>query len=185
MKKVTINLDDLTMAMDDSYEEVYHYLDTENGEVISIGDEIQRELEAIYVEAGGAEGAEALDITDIVHGSNIPDWRKAAVLEAHQVEMGYGTRYLAIPKADSREGYRDMENFINTVRDQQLEQQLWHAIQGRGAFGRFKAVLGGYPRERERWFQFKTGRLRERAEEWLAEEEIEPTFTTYRGTTNS
>ena len=36
MKKVTINLDDLTTAMDDSFEEVNHYLDTENGEVISI-----------------------------------------------------------------------------------------------------------------------------------------------------
>src|SRR5262245_12818988 len=185
MKKVTINLDDLTTAMDDALAEINHYLDTESGEVISIGDEIQQELEAIYEEAGDATGAEALDIADIVNRSDIPDWRKAAVLEAHQVEMGYGTRYLAIPKADSREGYRDMENFINTVRDQTLEQQLWQAIQGRGAFGRFKAVLGGYPRERERWFQFKTDRLRERAEEWLAEEEIEPTFTIYRGTANS
>jgi hypothetical protein len=184
MKKVTINLDDLTTAMDDAGEEVNHYLDTERGEVISIGDDIQRELEAIYEEAGDAEGAEALDITDIVNQSGLPDWQKAGVLEAHQVELGYGTRYLAIPKADGREAYRDMEDFINASGDQHLEQQLWQAIQGRGAFGRFKAVLGGYPRERERWFQFKTERLRERAEEWLAEEEIEPIFTTYRGTGN-
>ena len=41
------------------------------------------------------------------------------------------------------------------------------AINGKGAFRRFKDVLLNYPEERERWFQFKDDRMKERALEWL------------------
>ena len=45
---------------------------------------------------------------------------------------------------------------------------------GRGAFRRFKDVLGGDLRVRERWFEFKRERLREHMTEWLASLDIEP-----------
>jgi len=35
-------------------------------------------------------------------------------------------------------------------------------------------VLGAYPRERERWFEFKDAQVRQRALDWLAEAGIEP-----------
>lgn len=41
------------------------------------------------------------------------------------------------------------------------------AINGKGAFRRFKDVLLRYPEERERWFRFKDERMQERALEWL------------------
>ena len=41
------------------------------------------------------------------------------------------------------------------------------AINGKGAFRRFKDVLLNYPEERERWFQFKDDKTEERALEWL------------------
>lgn len=76
-------------------------------------------------------------------------------------------RYEHIPKSESHEGYEDMEDFIATVKDVHLADLLEVAINGRGAFRRFKDVLLRYPEERERWFQFKDERMQEKAREWL------------------
>jgi len=77
-------------------------------------------------------------------------------------------RYERIPKAESHEGYQDMGAFIATVEDEHLVELLEVAINGKGAFRRFKDVLLNYPEERERWFQFKDDRIEERAREWLS-----------------
>jgi len=84
-------------------------------------------------------------------------------------------RYERIPKAESHEGYQDMVDFIATVEDEHLCELLEVAINGKGAFRRFKDVLLNYPEERERWFQFKDKRMEERALEWL--EDIEVTLS--------
>ena len=76
-------------------------------------------------------------------------------------------RYEPIPKAESFERYRDMQAFIATVEDDHLSELLEVAINGKGAFRRFKDVLLNYPEERERWFQFKDNRMEERVLEWL------------------
>jgi len=76
-------------------------------------------------------------------------------------------RYERIPKAESHEGYEEMQDFIATVKDERLAALLEVAINGKGAFRRFKDVLLNYPEERERWFQFKGAKVQERALEWL------------------
>jgi hypothetical protein len=113
-------------------------------------------------------------IADILRGRNLPEWRKEALQEADQVEAGYGSRYIGVPQADSHEAYRDMQVFISTVQDERLEDRLWRAISGRGAFRYFKDVLTDYPRERERWFEFKDAQVRQRVLDWLESEGIEP-----------
>ena len=84
-----------------------------------------------------------------------------------KVEDRFGERYVSVPYASSDEGYRDMQDFVETVKDQNLKEKLCIALDGRGAFRRFKDVLLGYPEERERWFKFKDARLMERVKEWL------------------
>ena len=81
-------------------------------------------------------------------------------------------RYERIPKAESHEGYEDMVDFIATVEDEHLAELLEVAINGKGAFRRFKDVLLNYPEERERWFKFKDERMEERALEWLDDIEV-------------
>ena len=76
-------------------------------------------------------------------------------------------RYETIPKAESHEGYEDMRDFIASVENEHLAELLEVAINGKGAFRRFKDVLSGYPEERERWFCFKDERMQQRALEWL------------------
>ena len=77
-----------------------------------------------------------------------------------------------MPKAESYEGYEDMNAFIGTVNDEHLAELLNVAINGKGAFRRFKDVLEGYPEERDRWFHFKDDRLKERALEWLEDIDV-------------
>ena len=76
-------------------------------------------------------------------------------------------RYEQIPKVESHEGYEDMVGFIATVENERLAELLEVAINGKGAFRRFKDVLLNYPEESERWFKFKDDRMEERAREWL------------------
>jgi hypothetical protein len=75
--------------------------------------------------------------------------------------------YLRIEPVSSREQYRWMERFIATVDEPELRQKLVAAIDGKGAFRRFKDVLMGFPIDRERWFAFRSERLRIAIEAWL------------------
>ena len=81
-------------------------------------------------------------------------------------------RYERIPKAESHQGYEDMVDFIATVKDERLAELLEVAINGKGAFRRFKDVLLNYPEKRERWFQFKDDRVQEKALEWLGDIDV-------------
>jgi hypothetical protein len=65
-----------------------------------------------------------------------------------------------------------MQAFIATVENEHLTELLEVAINGKGAFRRFKDVLLSYPEERERWFKFKDDRMEERALKWLDEIDV-------------
>jgi len=77
------------------------------------------------------------------------------------------SRYLRIDPVSSREQYRWMERFIATVEDEELRRRLNIAIDGKGAFRRFKDALVNHPVDRERWFAFRSERLRSCMESWL------------------
>ncbi len=134
-KNLKIDMQDLTMAMEqNSYEEEY-FLDLETGEILFTSDALDEE----------DNDAVRKKIDDD------PD------------------RFEEVPKADSREGYQDMEDFIETVEDEHIAEVLSTAIEGRGAFRRFKDTLIRYPDQRERWFKFKDDLMQKRALEWLDE----------------
>jgi hypothetical protein len=75
--------------------------------------------------------------------------------------------YLRIDPVSSREQYRWMERFIQMLDPSDLRDELVLAIDGRGAFRRFKDVLMVNAAERERWFAFRSERLRVFMEAWL------------------
>jgi hypothetical protein len=82
---------------------------------------------------------------------------------------------LAIEPLGARVEYTWMADFAATVTDGRLRDRLDIALDGRGAFRRFKNALRDHPAERERWFAFRDERLRAAAQEWLIDHEIEPT----------
>jgi len=173
-KKLAVNLSELEFAFENTSEMMSHYLDLETGQVVMITEEVRWRLEEIYQEMHDRESAGPVDLAAALEQCNVPDWEKDMLQEADRIEAGYGTRYIRVPEADSYQDYRDIEDFIATVRNQHLQDRLWRAIQGRGAFRRFKDVLAAHFHERERWFEFKDARVRERVLDWLESKGIEP-----------
>jgi hypothetical protein len=83
------------------------------------------------------------------------------------VRIASDGNYLRIDPVSSREQYRWMERFIPLAEDPVLREKLTHAIDGKGAFRRFKDVLMSFGDEREKWFTFRSERLRTFMEAWL------------------
>jgi len=90
------------------------------------------------------------------------------------VRIASDANYLRIDPVSSREQYRWMERFIPMVDEPELRGKLTQAIDGKGAFRRFKDVLMTYAADRERWFTFRSERLRTFMEAWLSAHAIKP-----------
>lgn len=78
-------------------------------------------------------------------------------------------RWLEVFCEGSRDGYRDMVLFVDTIADPDRRDRLEIALEGRGAFRRFRDVLARWPAEFTRWHDFSDERRRGRARAWLAD----------------
>ena len=80
---------------------------------------------------------------------------------------------IRIDPLPSRVWYRDMEDFADGIPDERAGRRLARAIQGRGAFRRFKDELHDeYPHLLELWYEFSGRRGIRRAVEWLADSSL-------------
>jgi hypothetical protein len=100
-------------------------------------------------------------------------WPEAAIDYAEETgeelpDPDNSYRWLFVSCEGSREGYRDMEYFIASLDNSDRADALSIAIEGRGAFRRFRDVLDRWPDEKERFFAFSGERQRGRARSWLA-----------------
>jgi hypothetical protein len=69
--------------------------------------------------------------------------------------------------------YQDMADFAEAVTDEQAGRRLARAIQGKGAFRRFKDELHEeYPDLLPTWYAFRDARARRRAVQWLADNSL-------------
>jgi hypothetical protein len=150
--------------------ELQYWLDKQMGEVILISADTEH----------WARGDEEI--------ANAPEWQREEIKRARRVLRAVGEletgeeaedadRYLSLPIIGSDEGYRTMEDFVETVDDPRLRESLMMALHGGKPFRRFKDVLLDYPAEREQWFTFERQRVRETIEEWAETEDIEIDFT--------
>ena len=85
-----------------------------------------------------------------------------------------GEAYVKIDPASSREQYKWMERFVATVTEEPLRERLVIAIDGKGAFRRFKDVLLNYPGERERWFTYRAELLHWQIQVWMERDQLTP-----------
>lgn len=81
--------------------------------------------------------------------------------------------YLHVEPVSSRQQYRWMESFIETVEDPALRRKLYACIDGKGAFRRFKDALMQASLERERWFTYRSDRIQTCIRAWLKAHEVE------------
>ncbi len=175
MKNPAINWTELEEAFDNSSYEFDYYLDTETGQVLVVTDETRMQLETVFQQYGNVGEGEVFDLAAVLPQTGLHDWQQHDVLVANQIEADFGSRYLAVPRRESRESYQIMRDFIVTVEDDRLKDRLLQAISGRSAFRYFKDVLYQYPDEQKRWFAYQDTRLKEEMREWLEMEGIEPT----------
>lgn len=73
-------------------------------------------------------------------------------------------RWLHVWPTGSRRAYDDMVDFTATRPDQRLRERLDRALDGRGAFRRFKDVVFAWPGDREDWLVFAEDHRRGRGE---------------------
>lgn len=173
MKKVTINWGELSAAFDNSGLELRYFLDTDTGQVLMVTAEDYSYLQELYEEAQ-EEASEAFDLELTLAESGLPDWQQEGVRTADFIETHFGRRVIAIPQENTYVSYDVMQAFIATVEDKRLQNQLLQATRGRGAFRRFRDILGQRLAEEQRWYAFEENRLRQQIADWLIEEGIEP-----------
>jgi len=69
--------------------------------------------------------------------------------------------------------YQDMADFADAITDERAGRRLARAIQGKGAFRRFKDELHEeYPDLLPAWYAFRDTRARRRAVQWLADNSL-------------
>lgn len=101
----------------------------------------------------------------------ISSYLSSSEYEELMEEIEFGENYYRVPQTDSREGFQDMEEFIETVNSEKIQSELYRAIsRSRGVFRNFKDVLMEYPDVQERYYKFKDEKNKERVLEWLRDE---------------
>lgn len=150
--RVVVSLRDVVAEMDLPNEEWTAYLNRRTGELITVTDEDRR-----AAEAGG-------------ESDNLPEWQRELLPKIREVLES--DDFLPLPSKGEIHEYGIMERFCSEVEDPELRDALLNAIQGRGAFRRFKELI----HERgvaEAWYGHRQCALEDIAGEWLEAHGIE------------
>lgn len=96
------------------------------------------------------------------------DYVRDELGEKHPEDRGF----VAIEALDSSDAWQDMADFAASLPDPDIRRRLERAIEGRGAFRRFKDELLDHPDLREAWFALADARMERRALQWLADKGV-------------
>jgi hypothetical protein len=167
MLTLKLNKADMIFAFDSDVAGMAIYVDSATGEIHQIEESTFQELEDLLSDEDSLEDCLAtLDQQDLNPYEH--DNLKLTV----QIQWDDANRFRQIRNTDPYAAYNDMRDFIDTLEDIRLQERLARAIQGRGAFGRFKNTVYQTESLKVAWLAFKEARLFERVQIWLASEEI-------------
>ena len=97
---------------------------------------------------------------------------------ALSVEFGTGElegppeRYTPIHSLSLSERYQIMEDFVDTIGNQSLQDELNEALIEMGAFQKFEEVLKKYPTRDRQWQVFRSDKVMARAKSWLRDHKL-------------
>ena len=94
--------------------------------------------------------------------------------ELEELIESSGDRFLRFPTKYDIHEYSIMENFVYSLPDGTVRQELSNAICGRGAFQRFKNGIR-YHRLEQQWYDYRDQAYREIAIRWCRDEGLEYT----------
>lgn len=68
--------------------------------------------------------------------------------------------------------YKMMQDFVKTIKDKKIKNQLYNSLYGKGAFRRFKDTCSNFNIIND-WYNFRNGRYKEIAINWCKKNNIE------------
>lgn len=81
-------------------------------------------------------------------------------------------RYTPIQSLSVSERYQIMEDFVETIPNQALQDELNEALIEKGAFQKFEEVLKKYPTRYRQWQVFRSDKVMARATSWLRDHKL-------------
>ena len=81
-------------------------------------------------------------------------------------------RYTPIHSLSVSERYQIMEDFVETLPNQALQDELNGALIEMGAFQKFEEVLKKYPTRYRQWQTFRSDKVMARAKAWLRDHKL-------------
>ena len=77
--------------------------------------------------------------------------------DINEIEENYDS-YIKFENMDSRESYRVMEDFVETVEDNELRKKLELGLSLSRPFRNFKDIIDSGGEYRDKWFEFKNSK---------------------------
>ncbi len=173
-RKLRVDLTGLETAFHDLSFETHYFLDRQTGAVARITGTVWRQLESVYEELNRAGDHNLNGFNRVCHHRNLSEDEQHTLEQAHHVECGLGSRYIALPPAHPHMELRDMEDYIATIHEPGLCELLWKSLRNSDPSHHFTEVLSRHPGQPESWRAFHDEQIKVRIRIWLAEEGIDP-----------
>ncbi|MHB8422794.1 MAG: UPF0158 family protein [Leptospirales bacterium] len=150
---IIVKLKENVQEMEFSSDESTSWLDLKIGQFLWVPDESFRMAEGSHRTTGEPEQEEEESV----------EWARKIL----QDETGY----VPLPSRWEIDEYRIMEDFIDSLTDETVRNDLYRAIRGKGAFRTFKDRICDLG-VREAWFEYREAAFRKIAVEWCEEHGI-------------
>src|SRR3990170_5832315 len=139
MKLLEIDFDEIQKAMEDVVRDSFDYfLDLRTGEVVALSEDILDEVGERLYEGEFDEIGDSVEYIEFSEEPVLPFWMEDEVDLILDVILDKKGRYVRIPERYSAEAHQVMSEFLETIEDHVLRGELTHALNGKGAFRRFK-----------------------------------------------
>ena len=136
MNRITVPLKLIVQGIEMASDMYYLYLDTEEMKIVSMPQNISS-----------------------------PDTSQEEKELADQIEKLHNIRYFNLPDQHEINDYRIMRNFVYSLNESDVKDELESALHGKGAFRRFKSAIH-YTGMNNTWYSFRDTVYRETAIKW-------------------
>ena len=92
--------------------------------------------------------------------------------EVENLLYEYNDKIIALPSRFELNNYQTMVDFIDEIPQEDIANQLYNSIKGKGAFSRFKSTLNKL-NITNKWYTFKQKELVKKAKDFLIDNEID------------
>ena len=161
-----VDIEALASALEMGFDELDSYLDMETGEIIMVSD-VEMRIAIQVVEAEAGTGTASKNASDL---SSYSEYEREAIQMAMNIFRN-PERYKFLPKMTTPEKYDIMAAFCHQVKSERIREALLSAIQGKGAFGRFRETLLRLGIEQD-WFAYKSAETVKYAIQWCEKNKV-------------